>query len=70
MAVALAGSGTALDDHARRIVAVLVPSVAVWFIADTAYSLSSGFWQNAVLNTLVLVVFAVPLAATRRWQCP
>jgi hypothetical protein len=41
-------------------------SVGAWFIPDTAYSLWSGFWQNAVLNLVFLVLFAVPLAATYR----
>jgi len=40
--------------------------VAVWFVADTAMSLAHGVWQNAVLNTAVAVLYAVPLAATRR----
>ena len=39
-------------------------SVGAWFIPDTAFSLWSGFWQNAVLNTILLCLFAVPLAAT------
>ncbi len=39
-------------------------SLVAWFIPDTAFSLYSGFWQNAVLNVLMLVVFALPLAAT------
>lgn len=42
---------------------VAVPML-VWFIPDTAFSLYSGFWQNAVLNTVLLVLFAIPLVAT------
>lgn len=42
---------------------IVTLSVAAWFIPDTAYSLWSGFWQNAVLNLVFLVLFAVPLAA-------
>jgi hypothetical protein len=41
-------------------------SVAAWFVPDTAYSLGSGYWQNAVLNAVFLILFAVPLWATRR----
>jgi hypothetical protein len=44
----------------------LALSVAAWFVPDTAYSLWSGFWPNAVLNMVVLATFAVPLAATWR----
>ena len=39
-------------------------SVGAWFLPDTSYSLLSGYWQNAVLNTVFLVLFAVPLWAT------
>jgi hypothetical protein len=28
------------------------------------FSLWSGFWQNAVLNSVIAVLFAIPLAAT------
>jgi len=46
---------------------IVAASVAAWFIPDTAFSLWSGFWQNAVLNLILLVLFAVPLAATYRY---
>ena len=41
-------------------------SVVAWFVADTFYSLSYGFWQNAVLNLVFAVLFAVPLLASYR----
>jgi hypothetical protein len=40
-------------------------SVLAWFVPDTSYSLLSGFWQNAVLNTVFLLLFAFPLLAIR-----
>lgn len=43
----------------------LVVSLAAWLIPDTTLSLWSGFWQNAVLNVVLAVLFAVPLAATK-----
>ncbi len=43
---------------------IVAVSVAAWFVPDTALSLATGFWQNAVLNVVVAVLFAVPLAAT------
>jgi hypothetical protein len=43
-------------------------SVGAWFVPDTTYSLISGYWQNALLNTGFLVLFAVSLWATRRLQ--
>lgn len=42
---------------------IAVPVLA-WFVPDTAYSLQSGFWQNAVFNLFGLFLFAVPLAST------
>jgi len=45
---------------------LIAVSALVWFVADTAYSLQAGFWQNAVLNVGALVLFAIPLAATYR----
>ena len=44
---------------------VIAFSVAAWYVPDTAYSIYSGFWQNAVLNTAFILLFAVPLWATR-----
>ena len=42
----------------------LVVSLLAWFVPDTALSLWSGFWQNAALNLVFAVLFAIPLAAT------
>ncbi len=42
----------------------LVVSLAAWFVPDTAISLWSDFWQNAALNLVFAVLFAIPLAAT------
>jgi hypothetical protein len=42
-----------------------VGAFAAWYVLDTAYSLASGFWQNAVLNTAVLALFAPGFAVTR-----
>ena len=40
-------------------------SVGAWFVPDTSYSLLAGYWQNAMLNTGFLALFALPLWATR-----
>jgi hypothetical protein len=45
---------------------IVAVSLAAWFVPDTIFSLWSGFWQNAVLNAVFLVLFAIPLAATSR----
>lgn len=44
---------------------MFVVSLIAWFIPDTAYSLLSGFWQNAVLNTGFALMFAIPLTVLR-----
>jgi len=43
---------------------IVAVSVAAWFVPDTSFSLWSGFWQNAVLNLVFIVLFAIPLAGT------
>lgn len=45
---------------------IVAASVLAWFVPDTAYSLASGFWPNAVLNLVFALSFALPLAATAR----
>lgn len=45
---------------------IIALSMAAWFIPDTSFSLWTGFWMNAVLNTVFLVLFAIPLAGTYR----
>jgi hypothetical protein len=40
-------------------------SLSAWFVPDTSYSVLSGYWQNAVLNSLFLLSFALPLWAVR-----
>jgi hypothetical protein len=41
-------------------------SLTAWFVPDTAFSLWTGFWPNAVLNLVFATLFAIPLAATYR----
>jgi hypothetical protein len=67
----MVGWGAALFHVTRTLLAggvragwnLIALSVAAWFVPDTAYSMLSGFWQNALLNTAFLALFAVPL-----WQ--
>lgn len=40
-------------------------SVAAWFVTDTAHSLAVGAWENAVLNVVAGLGFAVGLVLTR-----
>lgn len=56
---------TLLARGARIAWTLVALSVGAWFIPDTTYSLVSGFWQNALLNTVFMALFAIPLWATR-----
>ena len=43
---------------------VFAASLAAWYFPDTLFSLWTGYWPNAVLNSVFALLFAVPLAAT------
>lgn len=43
---------------------ILMPLLA-WYGPDTVWSLYTGFWPNALLNTGFLILFLVPLLALR-----
>jgi hypothetical protein len=45
-------------------------SLGVWFVADTALSLASGFPQNAVLNGVIAAAFLPGLIGTRPESAP
>ena len=45
---------------------MMAVSLVAWFVPDTTFSLWSGFWQNAVLNLVLGVIFVIPLATTYR----
>ena len=33
----------------------------VWYVIDSGISIATGFWMNAVSNTIVMVLFLIPL---------
>jgi hypothetical protein len=41
-------------------------SLAAWSIPDTGVSFYTGFWQNSILNLVIVVFFAAPLLAAYR----
>jgi hypothetical protein len=43
----------------------LVVSLFVWYVADSAMSLWTGFWENAVLNSGIGLLFIVGLVGIR-----
>lgn len=44
----------------------LASGIGLWFAVDTFFSAAYGVWPNVVLNTILLILFALPLAATRK----
>lgn len=52
---------------AKETCCMITISVLLWYVSDTAFSLYSGFWQNAVLNSGFAVLYAVPLLALRKY---
>jgi hypothetical protein len=69
------GWGVALAIVVKRLFAhghpegwlIITISVCAWFIPDTMFSALGGFWSNVVLNVAFLVLFAIPLLATRKY---
>ncbi|MBA4314736.1 MAG: hypothetical protein C0422_05325 [Alcaligenaceae bacterium] len=52
---------------AKQTCNMIAISVLLWYVPDTAFSLYSGFWQNAVLNSGFSVLYAIPLMALRKY---
>lgn len=52
-----------MAESPQRVVCLLAASILLWYLPDTAFSLVSGFWQNALLNTGFVILYAVPLCA-------
>lgn len=46
---------------------MLAAPLILWFVADSAFSLYTGFWQNVLLNAVLLLLFFIPLGATRKY---
>ena len=42
----------------------LTASIVIWFGLDSGSSILSGFGENAILNCVFFILFAIPLAAT------
>ncbi|HRK19449.1 MAG TPA: hypothetical protein PK970_10875 [Hyphomicrobiaceae bacterium] len=46
---------------ATDLASALLQGLAVWFVLDSAGSIAVGAWPNAVLNTVLLAGFLIPL---------
>ena len=39
----------------------LLLASSVWFVIDSAISIATGFWMNAVSNAVLIMLFLIPL---------
>ncbi len=52
-----------MQRNVREGALIYAVSLGCWFVPDTIFSLASGFWQNAILNTGFALLFGIPLVA-------
>jgi hypothetical protein len=46
--------------------AMLALPLAAWFVIGSGYSMYAGYWRNAIFNMVFLLLYSIPLAATRK----
>lgn len=44
---------------------IIMASLLIWYVPDTALSLAMGYWQNGVSNTALFAVFLIPMLKLR-----
>jgi multisubunit Na+/H+ antiporter MnhE subunit len=42
----------------------LATSIFIWYVIDSGFSISKGYVENTISNTVFFVLYAIPLAAT------
>ncbi len=42
----------------------ITASIVVWYVIDSVSSVATGFWPNAVSNTVFLVAFLIPVVSS------
>ena len=57
-------AATMLGDAGTPIWRIVGISALLWFAIDSSISVATGFWPNAVANTVFLTLFFVPLLAS------
>ena len=50
-------------DHATAVPIwrYMLGAALVWYVIDSTISIATGFWMNAVSNTLLIALFLIPL---------
>ena len=50
--------------HAPRIWRNLTLAALIWYVIDSSISVATGYWLNAVSNTLFIALYLIPLLRT------
>jgi len=53
-----------LGDAGTPIWRIIVTGALLWYAIDSTISVATGFWMNAVSNTVILALLFVPLLAS------
>lgn len=46
---------------------MLALPLVLWYVTNSWFSVYTGFWHNVVFNLVFLSLYAIPLAATRKY---
>lgn len=58
------GAAHRLGDQAGPVWRILTVASVLWFVIDSALSVVTGFWLNAVSNTGLMIGYLVPVLAS------
>jgi len=65
---AVTRAAIALEERGAPIWRILLLTVAVWYAVDSYASVATGFWLNAVSNTVLTIAFLIPIFASGVWR--
>ena len=60
-AAAFKGAAHLTGPAAQGVWRTLALAVIVWFVIDSGVSIATGFWRNAVSNTVLVLLYFVPV---------
>lgn len=60
----------ALGDQGATVWRGILLAMMVWWVLDSAMSVATGFWLNAVSNSLILAVFVIGLIGSSALRRP
>jgi hypothetical protein len=51
-----------LEQQTKRSIWIgIVASIIVWYVVDSSLSIATGFWHNAISNTIISATFLIPV---------